>query len=137
MPHSEHEQTARRLLDAMVGADAGRLRELVEPDLVWEVPRGAVAPYGGVHRGAEAIIELMTSAVSGAFVPGSAGIEVRALLSDATRVMIEAELRARAPDGRSYENGYVFILEFRNGRVAEIREHVDTALAAQFFAAGA
>ena len=49
----------------------------------------------------------------------------------------EANLRAATPGGETYDNQYVFVAEFdsSNGRIAELREHVDTKYAAGFFGA--
>ena len=47
--------------------------------------------------------------------------------------MGRTRLTATHLDGRQYDNRYVFVFEFLDGRIAELREHVDTVYAARFF----
>jgi ketosteroid isomerase-like protein len=43
-------------------------------------------------------------------------------------------MTAQRPNGApDYDNDYVFVFELRGGRIAEIREHVDTRYAAKVF----
>jgi len=56
------------------------------------------------------------------------------MLEEGAVVIAEANIKARTPAGDVYDNLYVFIFEFEDGRVRELREHVDTIYAANFFA---
>ncbi len=136
MPRDELETSVRAYFEAVAAGDRERLLELFHPRLRWRVPRGAIAPYAGVHEGAEQIADLMLGAVGGAFVPGSQRTEMRSVFTDRDRVVVETELTARTPSGDEYRNEYAFFFEFRDGRISEIREYVDTRLAADFFSAG-
>lgn len=46
---------------------------------------------------------------------------------------VETALTAETPDKRSYRNSDTFFFEFEDDRIAEIRKHVDTRYAADFF----
>jgi len=132
---AESEQLAQRFLAATRAADREELLRIFHPDLVWRIPVGAIPPFGGTHRGAERVAGMMLDSLAGTFVPGSIRHRVRLVLSDERHVMMELELRARARDGREYENAYVFVFEVEGGRIREFREHVDTTTAARFFSA--
>ena len=132
----DHKRVFAAYFEALGRADRAAMRALVTDDLVWVVPPSAPAPFGGVHRGADAVIDLMLGAVSGVFEPGSQQTEFRVAVGEGDVVMAEARIRARAPQG-AYENWYCFVVELRGGRIAEIREHVDTITAASFFAPAA
>jgi hypothetical protein len=124
----------RAYFEAVSRGDRAALLALFRPDLRWSVPKGAIAPYGGLHQGAEPIADLMLGAVAAAFVPGSQRVEIGLLLGEGDVVMAEARLTAKqARGGPDYDNAYVFVFELQGGRIAEIREHVDTRYAAQFF----
>ena len=111
----------RAYFDAVGRGDRAALIALFQPDLRWSVPKGAIAPYGGLHHGAEKIVGLMLAAVSTAFVPGTQRVEVGT-----------AKRPSGAPD---YDNNSVFAFELSGGKIAEIREHVGTRYAAQVFGA--
>ena len=118
---------------ALGRADRAALRALVADDLVWVVPRSAIAPYAGRHEGAERILDLMLSAVDGTFEPGSQVAEPTLVVGEGDAVMAEVHMRARSRRGSLYDNWYCFVFELRGGRIREIREHVDTAHAVRFF----
>jgi len=127
------ERTVRAWFEAIAGADREALRALLDPDACWRVPLGAVEPHAGVHRGREEIIDRMLGAVGDAFVAGSQETEIRTLVFGERLTVAEAGMRATTPDGRRYENEYAFFFSFRGERILEIREHVDTRRAAEFF----
>jgi ketosteroid isomerase-like protein len=114
---------------------------LFDPEVRWRVPKGAIAPYGGMHRGAERIAEMMLGAVGTAFVPGTQRIEVRLMLAEGDVVVAETRMTAKRPPRAGaplpdYENDYVFVVEFGGDAIVEIREHVDTRYAAEAFGGG-
>lgn len=124
---------ARRFLESINRGDRTQLRELLADDVLWVVPKSAVAPYAGEHRGAEHVIDLMLSAVANSFDATGVRHEVRLALAEDDWVMLETVMRAMHVDGRRYENEYVFLLRLAGDCIAEIREHVDTAYAVRFF----
>jgi ketosteroid isomerase-like protein len=127
---------ARAYFDAVGRGDRTALLALFRSDSCWRVPKGAIPPYGGVHHGAECIVELMLGAVGAAFVPGTQRAAVRLMLAEGDVVIAETRMTAKRPNGLpDYENDYVFVFEFASdGRIAELREHVDTRYAARVFA---
>lgn len=56
------------------------------------------------------------------------GMEFRfeGVTADGERVAVEAESRATMADGRDYQNRYHYLLIVRDGRVAQVREYMDT-----------
>lgn len=135
----------KRLVEAYFRAiergDRAALIGLFDPEVRWRVPKGAIAPYGGLHRGAERIAEMMLGAVGTAFVPGTQRIEVRLMLAEGDVVVAETRMTAKRPPRAGapvpdYENDYVFVVELSGGAIVEIREHVDTRHAAEAFGGG-
>ena len=133
MTAAEMERMALEYFTLVARADRDGLLELMAPDLRWVVPRGAVEPFAGVHEGAAHIIDMMLGSVGAAFTPGSQKTVPATWTPGEDRIVLEARIEAEASDGRRYENEYAFFFEFRNGRIAEIREYVDTRTAAAFF----
>ena len=133
MTNEEMKSLALRYFDAVCAADANELRALFADDVRWRIPKGAIPPYGGIHQGADKIIEMMLGAVGHSFVPGSQKFNVLTVLIGDCIVCAETEMTARTPDGRDYRNDYTFFFEFAGDRISEIREHVDTRYAADFF----
>ena len=118
---------------AVSAGDRQRLLEVFAPDLRWRVPQGAIAPYAGLHEGSEHIADMMLGAVGQSFVPGSQQTTIKTKLFGEQVMAVETVMTAETPDQRSYQNSYTFFFEFEDGRIVEIREHVDTRYAADFF----
>ena len=56
--------------------------------------------------------------------------------AEGDRVAIEAEGDGLTAAGKSYQNRYHFLFEFRGGTLARIREYMDTAYAAHVLSGG-
>lgn len=134
----QNKAKVRAYFDALERGDRDGLVGLFHPELRWSVPKGAIAPYGGMHRGAQKIADMMLGAVGTAFVPGTQRVAVRLMMGEGDVVIAETRMTAKRPprDGRpvpDYENEYVFVVELDGDRIVEIREHVDTRYAAEAF----
>jgi ketosteroid isomerase-like protein len=130
----ENKELAFDFFKALGSGDRKALHELVRDDFRWVVPQGA-ALHAGAHEGAANVFDAMLGAVGDSFVPGSQRTHFDLVVAEGDAVMCEARLHATAPDGRDYDNVYVFVFIIEDGRIAELREHVDTRYAAGFFGA--
>lgn len=131
----------RAYFEAIERGDRNGLIALFHPEVRWRVPKGAIAPYGGLHHGAQKIAEMMLGAVGTAFVPGSQRIAVGLMLAEGDVVIAETRMTAKRPARAGkpvpdYDNDYVFVVELEAGQIVEVREHVDTRYAAEAFGAG-
>ena len=141
MSVEENKACVRAYYDAVERGDRSGLVALFHPEVRWRVPKGAIAPYGGIHHGAQRIAEMMLGAVGTAFVPGTQRVAIRLMLAEGDVVIAETRMTAKRPPRAGqpvpdYENDYVFVVEFEAGKIVEIREHVDTRYAAEAFGGG-
>ena len=133
----ENKECLRSLLRAIEAGDASAIEERFIPDATWVIPRTAPEPFGGSHQGAAKIAAMMVGSVGQTFLAESVDWRPGVMVGEGNLVMAEANLRAATPGGETYDNQYVFVAEFDSptGRIAELREHVDTKYAAGFFGA--
>lgn len=124
---------ALRFFGALNNADRPALQLLLDPAVVWQVPKSAVEPYAGEHHGAEKVIDMMLAAVEHTFDSKGVYHQVLLTVAEGDHVVVETRMQADQPDGRHYDNQYVFVFRIENGRIVTIREHVDTAYAVNFF----
>lgn len=131
----ENKRTLVALLEAIEASDREAIEALFLPDGRWVIPKGAPDSVAGMHRGAAKIAEMMVGAIDASFVGSTVDWRPGLIVGEGDVVMLEANLRATTPAGSVYDNHYVFVAEFdpRSGRIAELREHVDTSYAADFF----
>lgn len=73
-----------------------------------------------------------------AFVPGSKdGLKIipTGMVAEGDKVAVEAKSHGEFPSGFVYENEYHFLLDIRDGKVASVKEFLDTMHTAEFLAA--
>jgi ketosteroid isomerase-like protein len=88
--------------------------------------------FTGTYRGKADII--------GNYVPlllarldGPIKITVTNAIAEGDQVFVEAQGESRTKDGLSYNNLYGIVLRLRDGKIAEIREYMDTELVKNIF----
>jgi uncharacterized protein (TIGR02246 family) len=134
---SDTKQVVRRYLDALVAGDLDAVRDSFAEDAVWTI-HGDL-PIAGPWRGRDQIVDDFLTAVGGAlYEPGSVAFEFPTLLAEGDTAVLEWRVRARTARGGDYANAYCGLFVVRDGRIAEVREYLDTAYAARtLFAAAA
>jgi ketosteroid isomerase-like protein len=112
---------------ARVSAGDPRLPELLADDVEWWVPPGS--KLGGTRTGKPAVLELLAGALALFSADHPPRIEVERIVAEGERVCVQFVLEARTAAGREYRNAYHLAFEVRGGRIARVKEYVDTAYA--------
>jgi ketosteroid isomerase-like protein len=60
------------------------------------------------------------------YEPGSVSLEVTGMVAEGDRVALEWTSRARTAAGQPYENFCIGVFTVRHGRIAAVREYMDT-----------
>jgi len=110
--------------------DAAVIEGCFTDDAVWIVPeRNATALALGAgetrRMNRRQIADFLARDFGRIFI-GGVNIEVTGLYGDGDTVIMEHRFRAKLANGRSYENEYCFVFKVREGRIAEMREYMDT-----------
>ena len=113
---------------AFASRDAARIASFFEYDAEWIAPEanGTALAFGGQagFKGAETIAEFVAVAMWRLFL--DAKIDFRGIYADGPIVIVEERMIASLPYGGRYENEYCFVFECRNGKIARVREYMDT-----------
>lgn len=64
---------------------------------------------------------------------GKIAINATAMTAEGDRVAVEAESHAETVNGREYRNEYHFLFVVRDGKIASVKEYMDTEHARQTF----
>ncbi len=123
-PRNDAERTVLAFFGALGGEDWAATRELMTEDIVWTVMARGV-PGAGEHHGPDAIFAFIKP-VRALFEAGSPTIALRSIVSSDSTVVMETHGGGRLKDGRVYDNNYVMSLDVRDGRVAALREYMDS-----------
>ena len=99
--------------------------EMMDDEITWWVPQSS--ELGGTHRGKAKVLELMGKGVDLYQLPMK--IQVEEMVAERDWVCVQLVVEAKTAKGRPYRNDYHFAFRVRNGRIAAVREYVDTQYA--------
>jgi uncharacterized protein len=123
-------QVVRRYLDALVAGDVDAIRDSFAEDAVWTML--ADLPIAGPWRGRDAIVDDFLTRVGGSlYEPGSQVFEFPTLIGEGDTVVLEWRVTARTAGGADYRNAYCGLFTVREGRIAAVREYLDSGYAAR------
>jgi len=115
--------TFDRLFPALLAGDRATLSELLDEDVTWHIP-----PFAHMEprRGRDAAIRFLCKAPANFYQPGSLSLvpEVQALEGD--RALLLGWMTGTTKSGKPYRNRYAFAVRFREGRVIEAWELLDS-----------
>jgi ketosteroid isomerase-like protein len=123
-----NKDVARRFVDAM-GGDFARAVEDVMAEDCRIVTQGTTA-ISGVRGKADA---LKAVKLVGQLFPGGLPTTIHAIIAEGDTVAMQAESHATHVSGRPYNNKYAFWMRFRDGKLIEMIEYLDTELVTEFF----
>ena len=130
MSLDENKLTARKFLAASVQHDADRLAALMTDDATyWVQGKPHLFPHAGEKTKAEIYRYMQTPSI---FKDGLA-LTIGAVTAEENRVSVEVEVNGIAPTGKLYNNTYHYLFLFRDGKIARVKEYVDTYHAAEIF----
>jgi ketosteroid isomerase-like protein len=103
------------------------LPELFAEDVTWWAPQSS--PLGGTHRGRAAVLALMGKGVDLYQLP--LRMEIEEVVAERDWVCVQLVIEAKTAAGLPYRNDYHFAFRVRDGRIAQVREYVDTQYVAE------
>ena len=123
-------ETVRRYLDALLAGDVDVIRDSFAEDAVWSM-HGDL-PIAGPWKGRDQIVDDFLGAVGGSlFEPGPVAFEFPTLIAEGETVVLEWRVNARTAAGADYRNEYCGVFTVRDGRIASVREYLDSKYAAE------
>jgi hypothetical protein len=122
-----------RYVAAIQAGDEEGVRDAFAEDATWRLD--GELPISGTWEGREAILGEFLATAWSFYEPGSIRIEITSLLAEGDRVAMEWTSRARTVRGEPYENHCIGVFTVRDGRIAGVREYMDTQYAAKAAAA--
>lgn len=119
-------ELACRAMIALAENRFGDADEMFEPDALWWIIGQGELTHARVRELAEKTEGPMEKR----------GLRITGTVAEGDKVAVEAIGEMRLPDGRSYENTYHHVLEFRGERIVRMREYFDTLYVREVFGEG-
>ena len=128
-------QTAKDFFAAIGRGDRAAVLALVAEDIEWIIP-GEDWPLAGTHRGHAGLANLLETASRSI----QTSTEPREFVAQGDRVLVVGFAMGKIKaTNKTFKDDWVFAITVRKGKVANIREYIDTqalARAAQMDASG-
>lgn len=122
MSTDETVQTVKSFFAAVGTGDREALLAIAADDIEWIIP-GEGWPLAGTHRGHAGVASLLETASR----TMETSTEVREIVAQGDRVMVIGVATGKVKaTGRSFADAWVFAITVRDGKLAGIREYVDT-----------
>lgn len=128
-----NKKLAARFFEAFSRGEIANAATLMTNDSHWTVMGGLDGMSGVYAR--DAFVDLAEGAKA-FYRSGALRITPGIMTAEDDRVSVIATGHAELMDGRTYEPDYHFLLTFRDGAIAEVREYMDTLHAKDIFFGG-
>jgi len=126
---SDSRAVLQSYLDALVAGDLDRIADSFAEDATWSLH--GTLPLAGVRRGREAIVEFLCDAAS-LYAPDTQSFSFGDITAEGERAVLEWRVTGQsAATGLAYANEYCGVFVIRDGRIAEVREYLDSLHAAE------
>jgi ketosteroid isomerase-like protein len=123
-----NKELAARFLQLFSQGPAAAALAMTTDDFEYWVPGNI--PLSGRHN--KTTVAQLLEGMAGAFKT-PLEIEVLAYTAQDDRVAVEARSKATTATGKPFRNTYHFLFRFRDGKIAELREYMDTAHVVEAF----
>lgn len=111
-------------LDALVAGDLNGIAASFTEDATWSLH--GTLPLAGVRRGRQAIVDFLVGA-GALYAPGSQTFTFGEITAEENRAVLEWQVTGTAAaTGKPYDNEYCAVFVMRDGRIAEVREYLDS-----------
>lgn len=131
MSPETNKQVAQRFLKASAAHDAGVFGDLMCDDATfWTCGKPHLFPAAGRKSKAEIVAYMETPSP----FDGGGVSRFGTIIAEGDKVMVESFNGGKSFDGRDYDNTYIYLFTFRDGKILEVKEYLDTLAAMEFFA---
>lgn len=110
---------------------AGALAMMTDDATWWIGGKPRLFPIAGLKTKA-AMAEILNSLVP--VMKNGLAITPKGMTAEGNKVAVEAESYGELPNGRVYNNEYHFLVEVRDGKIAAVKEYLDTMHTAEILA---
>jgi ketosteroid isomerase-like protein len=125
IPMSAEERVVRNFFDRLNAEDLEAVRQLMTEDAAW-LPQAKDMPGAGEYRGRDVVVDEFLKPIRGLFREGSPSNEILSMAVNGPLVLTETHGTGFLADGRVYDNRYAWAFVLRDGKIAEIREYLDS-----------
>ena len=129
---TQSEAVVRKFFELLNAEDLEGIRALLSEEAAW-IPQARDMPGAGEYRGRNVIVDEFLTPIRALFAKGSPSNRILSMASKDSLVLVETHGTGHLSDGRAYDNRYAWAFEVRSGKVAMIREYLDSYYIVRLF----
>ena len=129
---TQSEAVVRKFFELLNAEDLEGIRALLSEEAAW-IPQARDMPGAGEDRGRNVIVDEFLTPIRALFAKGSPSNRILSMASKDSLVLVETHGTGHLSDGRAYDNRYAWAFEVRSGKVAMIREYLDSYYIVRLF----
>jgi len=120
----DYKRSAVELFARFSASDIPGVLDLMTDDVTWRVPgKPELSPVAGIYN-KDRLKRLFGRMLDQ--LEGGLQMTVLGLLAEGDDVAVEVESQGDLRNGRKYRQQYHFLITFRDGKIASVREYLDT-----------
>ena len=123
----ENKRLVKAAFDAMAEADPRAFIDLFDDDMVWIIT--GQHKWSRRFEGKESINRDLAGPLFARFATPYRNRAERIIADEDGNVVVLAKGEVKTTSGHDYNNDYCFVLRMRDGKIVELREYMDSALA--------
>ena len=123
---ANNKQIIQQAFDGLARADARAFVDAMAEDFTWIIE--GQSRWSGRYEGKAAFQNELVPALFANFA-GEYRNHADEIIAEGDRVVVLARGEAKTVRGEDYDNSYCFVIRMRDGKMIELREYMDTALA--------
>ena len=127
---AENKRVVLNFFEAGARGDMDACMALVSDGIVWT--NIGTTQFSGVYSGKQVLMEQLLGPLFGQLKAGIAS-EVERLTAEGDIVVVQTAGTAETLDGKPYNNSYCQVMRIEDGKIAEVKEYMDTALVVSVF----
>jgi ketosteroid isomerase-like protein len=131
MSATENKKVMETVMAALARGDGRPFVDAMAEDFAWTFPGGGV--WSGTWKGKERVRKELLGPLFAQFQGRYTNHAIR-LVAEDDIVVVECRGEVRTKDGQEYNNAYCYVCRFEGGRLKELTEYMDTALAERVLA---
>jgi ketosteroid isomerase-like protein len=128
----QNKATVKDFLEVFSTGDVDGILERMHDDATWWIS-GSLEGMSGTKSKEE--MGTLLGGVTSIYKEGALRLTPASMIAEGDRVVVEAEGHAELTNGRVYQPQSAFVFEVTDGRIASIKEYLDTAHAHATFMA--
>lgn len=125
-----NKQLVRDTWGAVSAGDVDGFMRRLADDVTWTF--FGTHRFAGTFKGRDELVKQLFAPL-GAELADGIKVHIDSLTAEGDRVVMEARGEALTKSGQSYNNNYCIVVTLREGKVAQVREYLDSELVTAVF----